>query len=269
MQRADAAMGTDEIIKHLPDAVNTTKELAELAETLKLSEVVKAFFGDAADELGQTLTDRVRLYRYGRSLKMLKKAEKMAIDAGFTPKAVPIKLLFPLLEGASLEENEDLHTMWAALLANAASPDKVTNVRLGFIAILKNIAPDEAALLKWFFQTSQIPTVALASEYEPGPPKRRSEVTDAYVALGFGNVSKHQRFTVTTLTQDFEFTIDSLQAARLIRQQDNLTLGLDMEKPEGNIPQPYIKDRSADPFFSMTHRGYQFVIACTPPKPKS
>jgi hypothetical protein len=72
----------------------------------------------------------------------------MAKDAGFTPKAVPIKLSFPLLEGASLEENEDLHTMWAALLANSSLPSNVDLVRPGFVAILKQMAPDEAALLK-------------------------------------------------------------------------------------------------------------------------
>ena len=72
----------------------------------------------------------------------------MAKDAGFTPKAVPIKLLFPLLEGASLEEDETLHDMWAALLANASSPEDSDKVRPGFIAMLKQMAPDEAALLK-------------------------------------------------------------------------------------------------------------------------
>jgi len=46
----------------------------------------------------------------------------MARDAGFQPQVVPPKVLFPLLEGASFEDNEDLHTMWAALLANAADP---------------------------------------------------------------------------------------------------------------------------------------------------
>jgi hypothetical protein len=32
----------------------------------------------------------------------------------------------PLLEGASFEENEDLHSMWAALLAYSASPTAKT-----------------------------------------------------------------------------------------------------------------------------------------------
>src|SRR5262245_1502120 len=93
----------------------------------------------------------LRLYRYGRRLDMLKKAEKMAKDAGFTPKAVPSKLLFPLHEGASFEEDEDLHTMWAALLANAALPEARNCVRPGFIAILRQLSIDEGALLNWVY----------------------------------------------------------------------------------------------------------------------
>jgi hypothetical protein len=72
----------------------------------------------------------------------------MAKKAGFTPQAVPPKILFPLLEGASFEEDEDIHTMWAALLANAASEKVSDTVRPGFIAILRDMAPDEAALLR-------------------------------------------------------------------------------------------------------------------------
>jgi hypothetical protein len=138
-------MDPTDLIKHAPDIL---KGGAALAGALKLTDVIKAFLGPATAEIAERFRDDVRLYRYGRQLECLKKAEKMAKAAGFTPKAVPIKLLFPLLDGASLEENEDLHTMWAALLANAASPETAGIVRPGFIAILKQMAPDEAALLK-------------------------------------------------------------------------------------------------------------------------
>jgi hypothetical protein len=138
-------MDPNELLKHAPELV---KGGAAVAGALKFTDVIKAMLGPATAEIGERFRDDIRLYRYVRQLQCLKKAEKMAKDAGFTPKAVPIKLLFPLLEGASLEENEDLHTMWAALLANAASPEKVEKVRPGFIAILKQMAPDEASLLK-------------------------------------------------------------------------------------------------------------------------
>ena len=109
---------------------------------------MKRMLGPAADEVAEILRDRVRLYRYGNQMRCIEKAEKMAQNAGFTPKAVPPKLLFPLLDGASFEEDETLHDMWAALLANASSPEASENVRPGYIALLKQMAPDEAALLK-------------------------------------------------------------------------------------------------------------------------
>jgi Abortive infection alpha len=138
-------MDAHELIKHAPVIAEAT---TAVAAAIPFTGIAKRMLGPAADEVAEMWRDRVRLYRYGRQLDCLKKAEQMAKDAGFTPKAVPIKLLFPLLEGASLEENEDLHTMWAALLANAASPTKAEQVRPGFVAILKQMAPDEAALLK-------------------------------------------------------------------------------------------------------------------------
>jgi len=132
-------MNPDDILKAAPAIA---KGAGALAAAIPLTPIIKAILGHAADELGQRFGDRVRLYRYGRSLDMLKKAEKMAKDAGFTPKTVPIKLLFPLLEGASFEEDEDL-------LANAASPDNADKVRPAFISVLKQMSPDEAAVLKF------------------------------------------------------------------------------------------------------------------------
>jgi hypothetical protein len=144
MQRTDAAMIEDEIIKHIPDAVSVAKVAAA---SIPFTAIVKRMLGPAADELAEMWRDQVRLYRYERQLKCVEKAERMAKYAGFTPQAVPPKILFPLLEGASFEENETLHDMWAALLANAASLEGMKIVRPGFISTLKQMAPDEADLL--------------------------------------------------------------------------------------------------------------------------
>src|SRR5215472_13690291 len=100
------------------------KGAAAVGAAIPFTAIVKRMLGPAADEVAEMWRDQVRVYRYGRQLKLLEKAEKMARDAGFTPQPVPPKILFPLLEGASFEDNEDLHDMWAALLANASSPHK-------------------------------------------------------------------------------------------------------------------------------------------------
>ena len=125
--------------------LKSTKSAGALAAAVPFTNVAKRMLGPAAEELAEMWRDQVRLYRYGRQLKCVQKDERMVREAGFTPQAVPPKILFPLLEGASFEEDEGLHTMWAALLANTSSEAK--SVRLGFISLLRAMAPDEAELL--------------------------------------------------------------------------------------------------------------------------
>src|SRR5947209_3388562 len=127
-------MDSNDLIKAAPAIA---KGAGALAAAIPFTAIVKRMLGPAVDEVAEQLRTEIRVYRYGRTLKLLEKAERMAQEAGYTPNAVPIKLLFPLLEGASFEEDEDLHDMWAALLANAASPENAETVRPGFIAILR------------------------------------------------------------------------------------------------------------------------------------
>ena len=79
-----------EVSEQEPDVA---KPVGAIGGSVKFTEFTKAMLGPAANEVAERIHDEVRLYRFGRQLEMLKKAEKMAKDAGFTPKAVPIKLL--------------------------------------------------------------------------------------------------------------------------------------------------------------------------------
>ena len=142
-------MDPTELIKAAPEIA---KGLTAVGVAIPFTAVVKKMLGPAADELAEMWRDNIRLYRYGNQMRCIEKAEKMAQDAGFTPKAVPPKILFPLLEGASLEEDENLHDMWAALLANASSPTDDEKVKPGFSSILQNMTHAEAKLLAWILE---------------------------------------------------------------------------------------------------------------------
>jgi len=141
----------DELIKAVPVIA---KGAGALAAAIPFTGIVKRMLGPAADELAEMWRDQVRMYRYDRQLKCVEKAERMAEKAGFTPKAVPPKILFPLLEGASVEQNEDLHTMWAALLANASSSCTADLVRPSFCEVLKLMTSDVARLLNFAFDSA-------------------------------------------------------------------------------------------------------------------
>lgn len=130
------------------------KAAGVLAAAIPLSTVAKQLSSPSATQIGEMWGDQFRLHRFQKQLGCVKKAQKMAKDAGFSPRAVPIKILFPLLDGAALEDDNDIQTMWASLLANAANPATHDQVRPSYLAILKQMAPDEAALLNWIYRKS-------------------------------------------------------------------------------------------------------------------
>jgi hypothetical protein len=110
-----------------------------------LGDMLRKIVGPLADEIGEGMGVVARHYRYKLALKMYQKTERMLTDAGINPRAVPPRLFLPMIENASMQDDEDLHTRWAALLANAAaSPD---SVHPSFIEVLRQLTPKDAQLL--------------------------------------------------------------------------------------------------------------------------
>jgi hypothetical protein len=189
-------MNPEDIIKVVPEIA---KIAAPLAAAVPFTAIVKRMLGPAADELAEMWRDQVRMYRYDRQLKCVEKAGRMASDAGFTPKAVPPKILFPLLEGASFEDNDELHTMWAALLANASSPTNAEKVRPRFIAILKQMAPDEALALRVIQESEEARKVLLAKARASETPELAAQYRQESQSISGEPLRTvlHQRLTQT------------------------------------------------------------------------
>ncbi len=228
----EARMDGSEIAKHIPEIVSVAKVAAG---SIPFTGIVKRMLGPAADEVAEMWRDKVKLYRYERQLKCVEKAEKMAREAGFTPQAVPPKILFPLLEGASMEDDESLHDLWASLLANASSPKNAEKVRPGFIAVLRQLAKDEALLLNWLFLQNEPMYV------EARPTFDYRQLKSTYQTLGC------YRYVESYCDSSLDACLEGLEAAQFIRVQTRLPI----------------------PHYVLTMRGYEFVRACAPPTPKS
>jgi len=242
-------MDPSEISKVVPEI---GKALTPVVAAIPFTGIVKRMLGPAADEVAEMWRDKVRLYRYSRQLKCVEKAEKMAISAGFTPKAVSPKILFPLLEGASMEEDENLHDMWAALLANA-STDWSAQVRPSFIRLLQDMAPDEAKLMQDFtdgeidlsmlrkgLHGQRFPTLTDLKNAESD--LRRKEVAiSAEIKKRFAAFAHEDK---QATERRFDACIQSLESVRLIVKNSS---------PEGTR-------------WELSERGVLFMNACRPPK---
>ena len=114
---------------------------------LGLKGFLSKILGPASDELGMLLADRVRLWRFKQSFRIVGKAQALLSQRGIEPAKVSLKTLVPILEFGSLEEDESMQDRWAALLANAADPTPETSVPPAFPDILRQLSPEDAMVL--------------------------------------------------------------------------------------------------------------------------
>jgi hypothetical protein len=109
--------------------------------------LIEKVAGPAADEIGLTLQDSIKVYRAKRQYRLLEKMNEFIREAGYEPDHIPLKILLPSLDYASVEDNEELHTAWAALLANACDPRQGKVVEPSFPIILRELSPRDAKFL--------------------------------------------------------------------------------------------------------------------------
>jgi hypothetical protein len=113
------------------------------AAMLPFRDIMEKIFGLPAAEAGEVLRDILRNYRFRITLGLLEKVKTTTERLGIHPQQVPIKILLPLLEQASLEDDEDLHKRWAALLVNAADPRQDHSRIPSFVRILEQMSRED------------------------------------------------------------------------------------------------------------------------------
>ena len=128
---------------------------AAAAELKKESDgFLKAVFGQPARALGGLLTDRINKRRHGNLIGITVEAKRRLAEAGVSPREVPLSIIHPALETASLEEEAGLQTVWANLLANAADPRQEGKVLPSFPAILKELTSRDVKFLDMLYETT-------------------------------------------------------------------------------------------------------------------
>lgn len=115
-------------------------------------DVFQRLTGATVDEIGQLMADKVRLWRFNNQVKNLSKVREIVEREGISPKQISLKVLFPYLEGVSLENDEELQEMWANLLVNYI--DSAKNLRINVLpSILTQLSSEEIKILKFLPRT--------------------------------------------------------------------------------------------------------------------
>lgn len=229
-------------------------------EEFKFAETAKEFLfkiiGLPLEKTGEIISDlldgclgiKVKEWRYKRTVDTILKARQYLHDKGVDPRIVPLKILHPLLESASLEDDGNMQEKWAALLANAADPKKSDDIHSSYIEILKQLTPIEAKILDDYY-----------SLYQEIEEKIRWERT------GFGHKSNFKVFKSEVCNnKDLSPEQFDLIACNLIRlnllQLPGITDAAAITSDTGNKKLPLVIKTYE--FVQLTPLGEGFVKSC-------
>jgi len=120
-------------IKPLEIAANAAKEFLQKVITPPL------------EEIGLLFADKVKYWRLKNQINILIKAEDYLKQKGIKTRKVNIKVMAPMLEEISMEEEDSMQTRWAALMANTVSEGSTINTTL-YSHILGQMTRSDAEL---------------------------------------------------------------------------------------------------------------------------
>ena len=124
-------------------------------------------------------SDRVRarrveaaIYDWERLTELFRKVQARLNAKGVSSlRLVPPKIALALLENATVEYDDDLHTLWANLLATSLDT-AAEEIQKKYISILSDLTSDDAKLLRVLYLESQdIPKDILTGSIELHPRK--------------------------------------------------------------------------------------------------
>jgi Abortive infection alpha len=239
--------------------------------------IIRAILGEPARALGGLLGDKVNKKRHANLIKIVVDAKRKLAEAGVSPKEVPLKIIHPMLETASLEENEDLQDVWANLVANAADPRKPGVVGTSFAVMLKELGIREVRFLDKLYGNSVgilevrhtrslIRTVQdirytwfeLLKIYFMAGLTRSSEWEEITARdLSMPYFSKNKQDLDTDMS-DFEFTLGILRRQNILQEDPFI--------PAQQLP--FLFDRADFPImrhYVFSEVGLRLINACRPP----
>ena len=170
----------------------TAKATQEVAKTsAKAIDAVTSFGGFISKYIEGSLAqgigifeDKLKYMRWERQQRLMLRATEFMrqLDITEPTKAIPLKYAVPLLEGASLEDDDELQDLWAKLLVNAATATGGFELKRVYIDILERITPLEAQILSVIYSLpfeeihhNGVLTAKLPQAAEPGNDTRKDD----------------------------------------------------------------------------------------------
>ena len=180
---------TVEVAIAVSKIASTTQHALTILE--KIGPALSRIIGEPLEQISGIVTDKLKYVRWERSVRLVDRANDFMTQRGsqLIHRPVPLNVAIPLLEAASLEEDDDLQDLWARLLVNAADASSGIEVRRGLVSILQDFSKMEARLLQAIYDapmpSGAVPTKGLPDTYvEPGEEEEDPGLPEESVQVG-------------------------------------------------------------------------------------
>jgi hypothetical protein len=130
------AKATQEVAKTTNTAIETSRDFGNY---------MSQFFTPPLEQISELITDKLKYYTWSNKLNLMHRAQEKIKKSRLIPQnTIPLKLGIPLLEAASLEDDNQLQELWANLLVNASTK---FSLERSYISVLEQLSPLEAQIL--------------------------------------------------------------------------------------------------------------------------
>ena len=130
----------------------------------KAGKFISQYLNGSLIEAFGIFQDKLKYIRWERQVRLWDRATEFLHQRGLEKpnQPVPMSIAIPILQYGSMEEDNSLQDLWAALLANAADAGSGITVEPAFIGILQNLSARDAIVLdKLYFVPEEDKDMAL------------------------------------------------------------------------------------------------------------
>jgi hypothetical protein len=137
----EEAKAVKEVAKTAGKAIDASREVGGF--------ISKFIAGPLEQGLG-IFEDKLKYMRWELQVAFMDKVNKKMAELGLKgpTQPVPMKITIPLLQAASMEDDDNLQELWANLLVNAADKDSGVEVHRNHITILQDLTSFDARILQ-------------------------------------------------------------------------------------------------------------------------
>ena len=233
-----------------------------------LQDFLGKILGPAASEAGEILADRVKYARWKNSLNLIEQAQKEIEKRGIDPQKIPLKTLVPILEGASLEsDDENWQTKWSNLLISAASGH---STHPSYPKILSEIAQLEAKILDYLYELESEIKLLKGRERSEENRQKIISVNKGFALIEIRKISDDKRELEESIYNLLRLKLceypEEVSEIEVITQASLSKLGNreeDNEEYDLDIDNDYISSRVVDESrIRLTILGNNFMKAC-------